>query len=30
MIPLFNLPDAQGFDVVGVDLIVRIRRIGGV
>lgn len=29
MIPLFTLPDAEGFDVVGVDLIVRIRRIGG-
>jgi Fur family iron response transcriptional regulator len=28
MIPLFKLPDAQGFDVVGVDLIVRIRRTG--
>lgn len=26
MIPLFKLPDAQGFDVVAVDLIVRIRR----
>jgi Fur family iron response transcriptional regulator len=30
MIPLFNLPAAEAFDVVGVDLIVRIRRIDGV
>jgi Fur family iron response transcriptional regulator len=30
MIPLFQLPESQGFDVVGVDLIVRIRRTGGV